>query len=154
MAATVAGSSFRLALIQLGHTSSSKAANLERARTKILEALNTKPRPDLVVLPECFNSPYGAHHFPEYAEDVGPFAPHKSFSAEHSPSETVRMLSQLAKDQKVWIVGGSIPELEASTSNLFNTSFVFSREGAVVARHRKVHLFDIDVRPFAQRFLC
>ena len=44
---------------------------------------------------------------------------------------------------KVYLVGGSIPEREGD--RLFNTSTVWSPEGRMIARHRKIHLFDIDV---------
>jgi omega-amidase len=41
------------------------------------------------------------------------------------------------------LIGGSIPEKKGS--NLFNTSLTFSPTGKLLAVHRKVHLFDIDV---------
>ena len=28
---------------------------------------------------------------------------------------------------------------------LYNTSFIFDKEGKIIGRHRKMHLFDIDV---------
>ena len=42
-----------------------------------------------------------------------------------------------------------LPELEAGRA--YNSSFVFDPQGACVARHRKMHLFDIDVEG-GQRF--
>lgn len=59
--------SFRLALIQLA-VSSNKSQNLTRAAAKIKEAVLNGAQ--VVSLPECFNSPYGTKHFPEYAESV------------------------------------------------------------------------------------
>ena len=41
------------------------------------------------------------------------------------------------------MIGGSIPERK--DSKLFNTSLTFSPSGGLLAIHRKVHLFDIDV---------
>ena len=46
-------------------------------------------------------------------------------------------------ENKVYLVGGSIPEREGE--RLFNTATVWSPEGRMLARHRKMHLFDIDV---------
>lgn len=40
---------------------------------------------------------------------------------------------------------GSIPELEESTDSIFNTCTVYNPAGELVAVHRKVHLFDIDI---------
>jgi omega-amidase len=87
---------------------------------------------DLVVLPECFNSPYGTKYFPEYAESV--------ITGE---SETARMLSVAARDNGVFIVGGSFPEREGE--KLYNSCYCFNKDGDMIARHRKVHLFDIDI---------
>jgi omega-amidase len=40
---------------------------------------------------------------------------------------------------------GSIPELEEQTDSIFNTCTVYNPAGELVAIHRKVHLFDIDI---------
>ena len=69
----------RLALVQL-KTGSDKTENLFRARTKVLEAAAKGAK--LVVLPECFNSPYGTKYFPKYAETLLPYPPSK----EHVPT--------------------------------------------------------------------
>jgi omega-amidase len=53
------------------------------------------------------------------------------------------MLSNVAREKKVTIVGGSIPE--RSNGHLYNTCCVFDKDGELKAKHRKVHLFDIDI---------
>lgn len=58
-------------------------------------------------------------------------------------ADTFAMLSELAKKHKVWLVGGSLPELEGD--KVYNTCLVFSPDGGLAAKHRKAHLFDIDV---------
>ncbi|MEE0954935.1 MAG: nitrilase-related carbon-nitrogen hydrolase [Eubacterium sp.] len=40
---------------------------------------------------------------------------------------------------------GSIPECD-DAGHIYNTAFVFDREGKEIACHRKMHLFDIDYR--------
>lgn len=102
------------------------------------------PRPQLIVLPECFNSPYGAAHFPTYAETIG-YQPGEPYDPIKSESETVRMLSSVAKETGTWLVGGTIPEREVSTGNLYNTTTVYSPQGKLAAFFRKIHLFDIDI---------
>ncbi|KAI9216167.1 nitrilase 2, partial [Blastocladiella britannica] len=128
---------FKLALVQLRVTAS-KATNLERARSFILDA--AKQGASVVVLPECFNSPYGTDHFPAYAE--------------HVPSgESSVALSAAARDAGVYLVGGSIPELVVAeqedrrkkTTTYYNTSTVWDPQGKLLGIHRKVHLFDIDI---------
>ncbi|PSN66686.1 carbon-nitrogen hydrolase [Corynespora cassiicola Philippines] len=139
--------SVKLALIQLACTAD-KAHNLSHARTKVLEA--AKAGAKIVVLPECFNSPYGTKYFSQYAETLLPSPPTES------QSPTFHALSQLAKEANAYIIGGSIPEREASAGGadgkdgkdgetLYNTSLTFSPTGELLATHRKVHLFDIDI---------
>lgn len=119
--------SFRLALVQLS-VGSNKVANLTRAVEKVSEA--SKNGAQVVSLPECFNSPYGTKYFPEYAENV-------------PDGQSCQILSQCAKDNKIFLIGGSIPEVEGN--KLFNTSTVWNPEGNLVGKFRKIHLFDIDV---------
>ncbi|KAF8267859.1 carbon-nitrogen hydrolase [Lactarius quietus] len=136
---------FNLALIQLGQVCADKAANLKHARDMIRKAAsgNTHGKPDLIVLPECFNSPYGHVHFPVYAESIG-FRKGEKYDIDASLSESVKMLSEAAKAEGVWLLGGSIPEKE-SDGKIYNTMTVYSPQGELVATHRKVHLFDIDI---------
>ncbi|KAK3995022.1 nitrilase family protein [Cladorrhinum sp. PSN332] len=122
----------KLACVQLASTSD-KERNLSHAADKVREAASAGAK--IVVLPECFNSPYGCDYFPSYAEKLLP-------SPEQSPS--FQALSQIARDNQVYLVGGSIPELHGD-SEYYNTSLIFSPSGEHLASHRKVHLFDIDI---------
>ncbi|XP_036706626.1 omega-amidase NIT2 [Balaenoptera musculus] len=117
---------FRLALIQL-HVSSVKSDNLARACGRIWEA--AKQGAKIVSLPECFNSPYGTKYFPEYAEKI--------------PGDSTQKLSEVAKECGIYVIGGSIPEEDAG--KLYNTCAVFGPDGTLLVKHRKLHLFDIDV---------
>ncbi|KAG6910877.1 hypothetical protein DXG01_006560 [Tephrocybe rancida] len=147
---------FTLALIQLGGIVADKTTNLQHARDMILKAAAGRAKkPELIVLPECFNSPYGHVHFPVYAEEIG-FTPEKPYDIAKSPSTSVKMLSAAAKETGTWLIGGSIPERDATTNNVYNTCTVYNPNafghspqsrptGDLVATHRKVHLFDIDI---------
>ncbi|KAJ3287332.1 hypothetical protein HDU79_005807 [Rhizoclosmatium sp. JEL0117] len=124
----------RLALIQLAVTAS-KETNLANARKKVLEAASKGA--SIVVLPECFNSPYGTSFFPKYAEPL-----------ENGPSSVA--LSQMAKDGGVFLIGGSFPET-GPNSKFYNTCTIWGPNGDRLGVHRKVHLFDIDI-PGKQTF--
>lgn len=130
----------KLACIQLA-SGADKAANLSHAHSKVLEAASSGAK--IVVLPECFNSPYGCDYFPDYAEQLTPYPP----TAVQSPS--YHALSDMARDAGVYLIGGSIPELVSSSGGAdkkyYNTSLVFGPQGELLATHRKVHLFDIDI---------
>lgn len=120
----------RLALLQLKGTSD-KAANVANALSKIETAVK-EHKPRLITLPECFNCPYGTKYFREYAESI-------------PDGYTSQQLSKAALDHQVYIVGGTIPEL-GENDRIFNTCTVWGPNGNLLAKHRKMHLFDIDVK--------
>jgi len=125
----MSSSKFKIALIQL-LVSASKQTNISHACKLISEAASQGAR--LIVLPECWNSPYGVKYFPQYAETI-------------PDGETTNALKQCAKQNNIYLVGGSIPERDDSTGKLFNTSTVFNPQGDLVGKFRKMHLFDIDI---------
>ena len=128
-------STLRVGLCQFRVTES-KETNHKTCKEFIARA--TDKGSQLVVLPEIWASPYATTAFPEYAEElpsVGEINTERSQSA--------KVLQEASVKHKVWIVGGSIAEQHEG--NIYNTCLVFSPTGEVVAKHRKVHLFDIDV---------
>lgn len=120
-------SGFKVGVCQL-KVSPQKNENLQKAKEMIMEAAGRGAH--LVVLPEMFNCPYQARLFLEYAE-----------SFPEGPS--VRMLAGLARARRIYVVGGSIPERAGDC--VYNTSFIFGPEGELLGRHRKIHLFDVDL---------
>ena len=70
--------------------------------------------------------------------------------AQGEDGEIVRFLRDAAARHKVWLVGGTFPELIPGDTRVYNTCLVFSPEGQRVARYRKMHLFDVDLGPEAQ----
>jgi len=119
---------FKFAGIQL-LVSDDKNANLERAKSKIKESSSNGAK--VVCLPEMFNCPYSNDSFPPYSETI--------------PGDiSSNMLSQAAKDNQIYLIGGSIPEKD-SQGKLYNTCLVYDPNGNLIAKHRKVHLFDIDI---------
>lgn len=105
-----------------------KAENLNRAYREIKQAAALGA--ELVILPEMFCVPYITARFPDYAETAD--------------GEAQTMLQQAARECGVWLIGGSICEL--NDGRYYNTSFVYNAQGECVAKHRKAHLFDIDIR--------
>lgn len=118
----------KLALCQM-NVIDNKKENLKKACSMIAQSISNDV--DFIVLPEMFNCPYSNDKFIEYAEPK-----------EKSP--TLETISSLAGKNNVYILAGSIPEKE--DEKLFNTSYLFNRDGEIIAKHRKMHLFDIDVK--------
>ena len=117
----------RLALCQM-NVIDNKEENLKKAGSMINDAVGENV--DFIVLPEMFNCPYSNEKFIEYAE-------------EEKTSTTLLKISDLALKNNVYILAGSIPEKDEK--NIYNTSYLFDKNGKIIAKHRKMHLFDIDV---------
>lgn len=129
----------KVALCQF-HVTPDKETNYNVAKSYLKKA--KAGGADLVVLPEIWNSPYATAAFPEYAETL------PEVGDKESESSSPKLLLDAAKEHNLWIVGGSIPEIVKENNGetkIYNTCLVLNPQGEVVAKHRKVHLFDIDV---------
>lgn len=86
---------------------------------------------DLIALPEMFCCPYETTNFPLYAEKEG--------------GATWQFASDLARRLGIYLSAGSMPEADEN-GRIYNTAYVFDRQGQQIAKHRKMHLFDINVK--------
>lgn len=123
----------RVALIQM-HVTADKAYNLQSAGRWIENCASQGAA--LVVLPEMFCCPYDSAVFPEYAEPEG--------------GSIWQALSAAARQAQIYLIGGSMPERDAA-GQIYNTCYIFDPQGRQIGKHRKMHLFDIDVSG-GQRF--
>jgi predicted amidohydrolase len=85
---------------------------------------------------------------PENATFLGPHD-EKVRRAESIDGPTVRWAGGLARKLGVELVLGSFAERweESAGQRCWNTCVVLARSGEVVARYRKIHLFDVDYPP-------
>ena len=116
----------KIALLQMIVTAD-KQTNLNRAEELVKKA--AQGGADMAVLPEMFSCPDASAFFREYAEPKG--------------GETYRRLSEMAKRNAVYVVGGSIPQIR--DNKIYNTSYTFDRQGNEIHDYSKTHLFDIQV---------
>ena len=86
---------------------------------------------DMVTFPEMFLCPYETKCFPVFAEREG--------------ERAWQWFSRLAKTYRVYLSAGTMPEL-GEDGRIYNTAYVFDREGRQIAKHRKIHLFDVDIQ--------
>jgi predicted amidohydrolase len=118
----------KVAAIQMS-SAPDKEQNRETAEALIREAVAMGA--DLVALPELWS----CHGLDEVYRE----------NAEPVPGPTTEFLGSLARELKVYVLGGSILEGEPGSERLSNTSTFFDPSGEMTAVYRKIHLFDVKV---------
>jgi deaminated glutathione amidase len=119
---------FLAAVVQMA-SGPRRDANLERASELVREAATRGA--SLVVLPEVFawrgaRSDEAAH-------------------AEPIPGPSTDAMAELARTTGIHLLMGSILERSDGESRTFNTTCLLSPRGELLARYRKIHLFDVDL---------
>ena len=122
----------RVAVVQL-NSQSDVGANLARVAELVGRAADMGA--ELVALPENFafmgDSDEGKRAIAEdLATCEGPIA---------------RAIAELARSKGIFVVAGGMPEKSGDDARPFNTSALFAPNGALLARYRKIHLFDVDL---------
>jgi deaminated glutathione amidase len=118
----------RIAVLQV-NSKNDKEANVREA-LRLLE-LAAERGADVAVLPE----------------NVNYLGPKEGLlrAAEEIPGPTSERFAAKARELGVWILAGSIPEVSEYADHNYNTSLLIDRQGAIVARYRKIHLFDVEI---------
>ena len=65
--------------------------------------------------------------------------------AGQKPGLITSTVIDLARSTGAWVVAGGMPEKSGDPQRPFNTSLLVAPDGNVVARYRKIHLFDVDL---------
>ena len=116
----------KIAICQI-RTETDRAQTMEKAKRMVYEAAANGA--DFAVLPEMFNCPYSREDFKKFA-GLG-------------HDDTCAQLSAWAQECGIYVVGGSVPE--TADGKIYNTCFIYDRQGREIARHRKIHLFDVEL---------
>ncbi|QCH16089.1 carbon-nitrogen hydrolase family protein [Synechococcus sp. CB0101] len=135
-------SALPVALVQLCATEDA-ALNRSQAEAWLERAVLEAPggvRPRLLMLPEVWNAPYAVDRFAAFAEPI----PQPGADLTHGPSPSLAMVASLARRHGVAVIAGSIPE-QGEAGRIYNTATVVDPRGVLLAKHRKLHLFDVDV---------
>lgn len=110
------------------------AANLARVRALVVDA--ARAGAEIVTLPENFAF-FGAEAKKrEVAEILDDSA---------STGPILETLRAAARESQVHVVAGGMPEASGDFDRPYNTSILVGLDGSIVARYRKVHLFDVDL---------
>ncbi|AZN42053.1 carbon-nitrogen family hydrolase [Paenibacillus albus] len=115
----------RIALVQMHVDAGNPDANYERLKVKLDEAVEGAEKPDLIMLPEMWNTGYALEQIDQLADPNG--------------ERTKAMLSAFAREHHVQLIGGSIAEKR--DNGVFNTIYAFNEHGEVIADYSKIHLF-------------
>jgi len=116
----------RVAICQM-RSGDDVAANVATAERLLLEAADGGA--DLAALPETFAY---------LGSSTGRIA-----AAEPIPGPLTERLANVARDRGLWVLGGSL--IERDGDRIYNTCPLFDRDGELVARYRKIHLFDVEI---------
>ena len=108
-------------------------ANLTACRQLVAAAASDGAK--LVVLPECF---------PFLGRGEGDKLPIAETLEGNGP--VMGTLRELASKHGAWLVGGGMPEIvPGDAKRTYNTCVVVAPSGELLARYRKIHLFDVDI---------
>lgn len=113
-------------LVQI-NSRSDKAHNLARVEELVAQAAHLGAQ--LVALPEYVTYLGPKDRYPEVAEPI--------------PGPTTERFAALARSHGIYLLGGSILELSEEPGRYYNTSTLFDPDGNLIARYRKIHLFDV-----------
>ena len=119
---------YRIAAIQMRSTLNKQDNNFT-AGELIQQAASQQAA--LVTLPETFNC------LGSYSKMVS--------QAEEIPGETSEWIAKLAVENEIFIHCGSIYEKSKKSNAIYNTSFLTDPSGNIIAKYRKIHLFDVSI---------
>ncbi|MFC4811731.1 carbon-nitrogen family hydrolase [Paenibacillus sp. GCM10023250] len=119
------GTTLKVALVQMHVDAGEPDANYERVARKLEEAVGGEEKPELIVLPEMWNTGYALQRIEDIADRDG--------------ERAKALLSAFARTHAVRILGGSIAEKRAD--GVYNTTYVFDERGELTDTYSKMHLF-------------
>ena len=106
-----------------------REANLKEAEARVREAAARGAK--VVALPEVFNWRGDKKEERRNAEPI--------------PGPTTALMGRLAGELKIYLLSGSLLEEIPGGSKAYNTSLLFAPSGNIIARYRKIHLFDVAI---------
>lgn len=120
----------KISLLQFRSKIGEVDANITLMENMVQEAMSDKCQPDVLVLPELWSTAF----FPTPIEDYAD-TPQNNYLARQK-------IAALAKKYNVNIVGGSVATQQESA--IRNNSYIFNRNGDLVAEYTKTHLFSFS----------
>ena len=115
----------KIALVQMDVAHGQPVENKKHVKEMLERALVASP--DVIVLPEMWNTGYALDELDGLADKEG--------------LESQEFLSQFAREHAVAILGGSVA-IERD-GKFYNTTYVYNKSGDLINIYSKVHLFGL-----------
>ncbi len=116
---------WEVALVQCDIALGDPELNRERLEAKMEQAAASSVKPDVIMLPEMWNTGYALTQIGQLADPGG--------------VETRSWISAFARRHGIHVIAGSIAEKR--DGRVFNTMTIFDRDGQEVGAYSKIHLF-------------
>ncbi|MCF6096481.1 carbon-nitrogen family hydrolase [Thermovorax subterraneus] len=121
----------KISILQMDVVCGEPEENRKKVEKLLKEALKVKVKPDIILLPEMWNTGYALERLADIADRDG--------------NPTIDWMKKVAKENHINIVAGSIADIRSDGSDgvkkVYNTAYAINRSGEVVARYDKVHRF-------------
>lgn len=117
-----------IALLQMAVRIKDVEYNYKHIKSMMEKAMINSERPDILVLPETWNTGFSP------SSDL-------KLIADKNGERTREFCSDFAKNNEVNIVAGSVVTIR--DNKLYNTTYIFNRQGEMVAEYDKVHTFSL-----------
>jgi predicted amidohydrolase len=118
--------SLKVCLLQMDVRIGEPEANFAKIEELLEQAVkHANGKPDVIVMPEMWNTGYALDRIRELADRDG--------------EQTKSLISAFASKHEVNVVAGSIAAQRGD--GVYNTIYVFDRNGQIIADYSKIHLF-------------
>ncbi|WP_028546730.1 carbon-nitrogen family hydrolase [Paenibacillus taiwanensis] len=121
----MADQQWHVSVIQMDVKIGEPDRNYDEVIHKIEQAVSADPKPDVIVLPEMWNTGYALERIHEIADENG--------------DRTRKLLQELSVMYQVHIVGGSVAIKE--NERIQNVTYIYNKDGQLAGEYAKIHLF-------------
>ncbi len=122
--------SIQFSLIQMNIELGNKKKNIKKTQKLVQKSFDqANPKiPHIVCLPELFTTGYDLENISDNAESI-------------PGGETTKILQNLCMKYSIDVIASYI---EKSNFNYYNTAVIIDKEGNLLGKYRKIHLFPLD----------
>lgn len=117
----------RLALVQMNIEAGNPEANFAKMEDRLEAAAAQQPKPDLIMLPEMWNTGYALQQIQALADPDG--------------ERTKKVIAAFCRRHNIRVLAGSIAQRRGDA--VTNTVHIFDGSGQEIGEYSKIHLFQL-----------